>query len=803
VTLSFESDGTGTSGLDPLVLENRTVGVSGNVFQAAAGQIQTGPLNFGTVQVGQSVSQALAIRNTAIGETGFVEDLNVAFGTSSGTGAVQISGTGSIAGLLAGATDSASMIVNVNTATAGNIAGSIAVNYVSAGAVAGVSNGLGTLSVGSEDYAVSGLIEAAALVVDTAAPQINTPEPVNLGNVRVGDGSPTAVLSVTNVATGNDQAALNATISGAGPVTAAGAFDLLAPGDTDNTSLSVGMLTAAAGAVSGTATIGFVSDANNIGDCDAFCQLTLPSQTVQVTGGVYQVAQPDLPGSVDLGNFRLGDSPVGALTIANASISPDGFHEGLDAAVSATSGVAVAAGGPVSNLGAGASATDITVGVDGGAAVAGVNSGTVTLALASNGTGTSGLGLLALPDAVVDVAGTGYRTAAPVLNTASVDLAARVGDASPTAAISVSNASSDAFTESLNATARTAPAGFAANGAISGLSAQDTDDVSLSVALDTASAGAFAGTLVIDFVSSGAGTTGADDLDVGSDDVALAGRVYQAASGAVTTGDVDFGIVHVGEVVAARAVGVANTAPVAALNDTLAADFTSAGTGPFGTSGAVAGLAAGDSTATGLSVTLDTSSAGVFGASQSVAFASQNPDLADLDLGLATVLLAAQVNNYANPVFTQIGGAGALTGADLSFVLDFGLVDLGSNLTATLGVLNDIVGPADVLGGGFTLPALGAFSFVGFESFTDISASGVFGGLDVEFTAQSTGFFEQMVSLDAFGSNMSGYFGAFDTINLAVRAQVRDVAAPIPLPAGLWLLLGGLGGLVMVRRKAA
>jgi len=52
-----------------------------------------------------------------------------------------------VSGLLAGATNTTGMTVNVNTATAGTINGAIAVNFVSAGAVAGVSNGLGTLGV--------------------------------------------------------------------------------------------------------------------------------------------------------------------------------------------------------------------------------------------------------------------------------------------------------------------------------------------------------------------------------------------------------------------------------------------------------------------------------------------------------------------------------------------------------------------------------------------------------------------------------------------------------------------------------
>ena len=225
VTLNLASDGTGTSGLGTLALADQTVQVQGDVFALAEGQLNTAPLNFGTVQVNQLVNQTLSISNIATGPLGFVEDLNASFGASSGTGAGQINGSGAITGLVAGATDAGSMTLSVNTQTAGTINGAIAVDYFSAGAVGGVSNGLGILGVGSDSFAVEGLIQTMANVVDQADPVINTASPVNLGNVRIGAASPTASISVTNQATGNNQAALDASIAGNGGVTGAGSFD--------------------------------------------------------------------------------------------------------------------------------------------------------------------------------------------------------------------------------------------------------------------------------------------------------------------------------------------------------------------------------------------------------------------------------------------------------------------------------------------------------------------------------------------------------------------------------------------------
>src|SRR5207344_2039437 len=96
-------------------LPSQNVNVSGNVYQVAIGQLNPPTsLNFGTVQVGQSVSQTLSISNIATGAAGFVEDLGATFGASSGIGASRISGTGSIGSLLAGATNNSSMVVHVD-----------------------------------------------------------------------------------------------------------------------------------------------------------------------------------------------------------------------------------------------------------------------------------------------------------------------------------------------------------------------------------------------------------------------------------------------------------------------------------------------------------------------------------------------------------------------------------------------------------------------------------------------------------------------------------------------------------------
>jgi len=685
VTLNYQTAGAvnGVSnGLGVASAGSQTITVQGNVYQAALGNLINTSLNFGTVQVGQNVSQALSISNVATGAAGFVEDLNASFGASSGLGAGQISGVGAINGLLAGGTNNSGMTVNVDTNSAGAINGQIAVNYFSAGAVNGVSNGLGVLAVGSQNFGVAGTIQAIGNVIDAANPVINTAPPINLGKVRIGTASPLAVVSVSNQATGNPQAALNASISGNAPITASGSFNLLAPGATDASSLHVGMNTSNAGAISGTATIALVSDASNVGNCAPNCQINLAPQNIAVQGEVYRLADP-------------------------------------------------------------------------------------------------------------------------TLNTNSVNLVARRGDAAPTAAISVSNQSPDGFNEGLKAAIANAPAGFSGSGSIANLAAGGTDAGTLQVVLNTGTAGIFAGQAEVAFESTGAGTTDAADVSVGSRLVGLAGKVYAPAVAQLNTVALDFGIVRVGDVVAARDVSVSNSALAAGLNDTLAASVS--GSGPFTANGSVAGLATGASNAPGsLLVGLNTGTAGVFSGTADVAFASQNPDMADLDLGTQGVAVSAQINHLANADFDQLAGLGILSQTESDYVLDFGTVSIGSLLSGILQLDNEISGPADLLSGGFSFTGPVDFAYSGWNSFAGLAAGEAIDGLMIDFNALTAGQYADEIIFAGLSSNASGPDLA-QSRRLTILANVVDNGGgPVPEPGSLALLLvAAVAGAIARRRQAA
>ena len=235
-----------------------------------------------------------------------------------------------------------------------------------------------------------------------------------------------------------------------------------------------------------------------------------------------------------------------------------------------------------------------------------------------------------------------YRLADPVLNTSSVTLAARVGGAAPSQAVSITNSSPDIYTEGLAASFGTAPTPFTTSGSITNLAAQGTSSA-LSVALGTGTAGSYSGSVGVNYTSTGAGTDNAPDMSVGSGSVTLSGNVYTpAVADVLTTSPVNFGIVHVGDGGGSLTQGVTvqNGAAATALNDVLVGSI-SAGGAPFSGSGTLgAGLAAGASSSA-LQVALGTGTAGIFSGTADLALASHDSQLTDLALATSPLTLGS------------------------------------------------------------------------------------------------------------------------------------------------------------------
>ncbi|MBM3524590.1 MAG: choice-of-anchor D domain-containing protein, partial [Alphaproteobacteria bacterium] len=188
VQVLLQSNGTGTSGLGNLDLAPQLLAyggaISGVVTNLAAGSATPTTINFGNKRVGDVVTaQALTITNTAAAPA---EGLNASFGTPSNAG---ILAAGTVSNVAAGASNTTSMTVGMNTASVGNKSGTVAVDFTS-----NVSGG-SPVSVGSQAINVTGSV--FRLGTGSAAPTT-----VNLGNFRLGGAAPAAqTVQVSNSAT--------------------------------------------------------------------------------------------------------------------------------------------------------------------------------------------------------------------------------------------------------------------------------------------------------------------------------------------------------------------------------------------------------------------------------------------------------------------------------------------------------------------------------------------------------------------------------------------------------------------------
>src|SRR5690606_13765238 len=211
----------------------------------------------------------------------------------------------------------------------------------------------------------------------------------------------------------------------------------------------------------------------------------------------------------------------------------DEFSESLNAAVAGTTS-GVLASGQVALLGAGATSSD-AIGVSMDTSMAGSRNGTVTIALESDGTGTSWLAPLALPSEVIAVSGNVYRLAIGEATPVVVNLGDRhldTGAALQTVTVS-NTALADGFADHRDAAVTGATGGILTSGAVS-LLAAGAQSGAIEVGISTDTVGVQSGLVTIAFESNGSLTSGfLDNIAVGQQQVEVTGTVYRLAEGVV------------------------------------------------------------------------------------------------------------------------------------------------------------------------------------------------------------------------------------------------------------------------------
>jgi hypothetical protein len=469
---------------------------------------------------------------------------------------------------------------------------------------------------------------------------------------------------------------------------------------------------------------------------------------------------------IDFGNHHVGDLVTQAISITNSAstITPSAA---LDASfASAPSGFT--ASGSVSMLAAGATdASLLKLGLS--TAVTGGVNGIATLKLSSD----DGTTQTALTPQTIHVSGAVYAYAAPILANQIINLGATRVGAALNGSVTLSDGKAvNSFQERLVYTDGAAPLGYSVTGATSGTIASGKS-TSIGLSLTAATAGNFSGrTLSLRLTSTGAGTSGLADTALASQTLILEGKVYATAVAHLSATIINFGTVHVGDVVAVKKLGVSNTA-TGILTDVLVGGFGTV-TGPFTASGNLgAGVAAGSSGT--LTVGFNAANSGAFTGTANLALSSHDSDLANIGVTTGAVTLKAIVDKYAVAGFKKTAGSGSLVKQGNIYRLNLGSIAKGGKaLSTTISAFNAVVGVADKLAGTFTSKASTGlvFSLSGFVSFSGLGAGQSTAGMKITLSTAKTGTFTETITLASKGSNTSGYNGAVAPITLVVTGTV-------------------------------
>jgi hypothetical protein len=680
VTVGLSSDGT-SNGRGVTALPNQTINVQATLFRLANGVVLPVTSSM-IVHVGDTVNEALSVTNN-VANDGFSEKLDVSvMGASAG-----LSANGAIQLLDAGATDLSSMSVGISTATAGTVSGTVQLLLKSDGAG---TSGFSAMSLGVsnvnimlqvDNFAAASFMSLAGGTLTQTGPHSYT---LDLGSVMEGSSPLSATFGVKNSATGlADQLSGDFSDSGASGfnVTGLGAFSGLSAGQSDQ-NLQTTLSTGQAGNFSDTLTLhGSGSNASGYSG-------TLADTTLTITGKVLNVAEGtvDTTVPIDFGNHHVGDVVTQSVSVTNSAptATPSAALDGDFAAAPA----GFTASGAVSMLAAGATdATHLKLGLS--TATEGAKNGTATLDLLSD----DGTNEVALPSETIDLSGRVYAYAAPTLNSHVLDLGVgRVGGLLNGSVKLSDGSSADAFQESLDYDAGTAPAGYAVTGTTSGTIASG-NSASIGVSFTGTTAGNFSNAVLsLGLTSTGAGTSGLADTALAAQSVTLDAKVYALAAAQLGASSINFGNIHVGGT-ATKTLQITNSG-TGALVDMLTGGFATV-SGAFSATGAnmLPAVAAGSSGS--LSIKFSSNAEGNCTGNATLSLHSHDSDLTDLKITTGPVALKGKAYAYAAPVLTgktsinfgSVRVGGTVSSSQLKVADGSAMDSFQEALTYSLGVL--------------------------------------------------------------------------------------------------------------------
>jgi hypothetical protein len=290
----------------------------------------------------------------------------------------------------------------------------------------------------------------------------------------------------------------------------------------------------------------------------------------------------------------------------------------------------------------------------------------------------------------------------------------------------------------------------------------------------------------------------------GTGKILAAGDTALAYKGAASSGSVNFGTVHVGDVVtdtySIQNTGTTGAASVRGAFQTTAvgANITDSRLSGTGITAADFGQLAPGASSANRSITFTASTPGALSGQQ--LHVATNFD----NVTMSNLTIQGTANYYATPQWDAVSGSATLTKLSAtSYTLSFGTVSNTSGMLAmNLDLSNQLLSALyqDSLGGTFDLSGVSHFTLSGFSTFNGITSGSSLNGLSVDVNPASlgNGAYSETLVLNPSSTNTSGT-SSLSAIQLTLQVTV------VPEPCTTLLLLAGLGlclGIPKLARKA-